>query len=64
MDLSIRSLDMLAIANHDQRIEIGEIGAEEDVHLGSRIKHFYASRSSVTRVNSSVIQCCVSGRHR
>ena len=40
MDLSIRSLDMLAIANHDQRIEIGEIGAEEDVHLGSRIKHF------------------------
>ena len=38
MDLSIRSLSMLAIANQDQRFEIAELGAEEGVGLGSRIK--------------------------
>ena len=35
MNLRIRSLSMLAIAN---QFEIGEIGGEEGVDLGSKIK--------------------------
>jgi hypothetical protein len=38
MDLSIRSLSKLATANQDQRFEIVEIGVEEGVDLGLRLK--------------------------
>jgi hypothetical protein len=57
MDLSIRNLSMLAIANKNKKTEITKIKVEEGGDLGSKIKDFLPPpQFGVIRKNSSIIQ--------
>ena len=46
-----------------KEFEIAEIGVEEGVDLGSRIKGSLLSNVVLQGGNSFIVQCCVSGQH-